>query len=165
MGPMLLCCYCVVIVLLLSCYVVVIVLLLSCYLVVIVLLLCCYCRASLLLLSCYCAVLLLLFCFSFIAMPVPLHCRSLRSASAPRGFCLLSARAQARLDRAHTQLLGVFRAQHGKWVLYSARVTWCRLSFRLLSQNREACFSAAFIKTDVPGENSICFENILDHIW
>ena len=101
-------------------------------------------------------------CFCCIAIPVPLHSRPLRSI--PRGFCELPARAQARLDRAHKQLLGVFRVQHGKCVLYSARVTWCRLNFRLLSQNSEACFSAAFIKTDVPEKNSICFENILDHI-
>ena len=109
-GP----CYCVVIALLLSCYVAVIVLLLSCYLAVTVLLLCCYCRASLLLLSCYCAVLLLLFVFVVllytsrcIAGHCALHFVVLR-------FCELSARAQARLDRAHKQLLGVFRAQHGK---------------------------------------------------
>ena len=103
MGPMLLCCYCAVIVVLRCCYCV-----------VIVVLRCCYCVVIVLLLPCYLAVVVVLLCYSFVVVVVvvvvllyPPRCimHSKPLCSAPREFCGLSARTQARLARAHGKLL------------------------------------------------------------
>ena len=101
--------------------------LLCCYCVVIVVLRCCYCVVIVLLLPCYLAVVVVLLCCSFVVFVVllyPPHCIAGHCAPPLVGFVDYQlARKRGWLVRTESCSL-LFRAQHGEWEINSSRVTF-----------------------------------------